>query len=75
VRLEVGEIPDPWMMRLLKIQWDLDESNIFHIPQDSMIDFTGLNQIIGHKDFKDKRFSTPPPLSLNFPVAAKCRLV
>ena len=30
VRLETEENPDPWMMRLLKIQWDLDEHNIFH---------------------------------------------
>lgn len=68
VRLEVGENPDPWMMRLLKIQWDLDESNIFHVPQDSIIDFTGLMQIIGHKEFKSKRFSPPPPIKpLNFP--------
>jgi polyphosphate kinase len=68
VRLEVGENPDPWMMRLLKIQWDLDESNIFHVPQDSIIDFTGLMQIIGHKEFKSKRFSPPAPIKpLNFP--------
>jgi polyphosphate kinase len=68
VRLEVGENPDPWMMRLLKIQWDLDDSNIFHVPQDSIIDFTGLMQIIGHKEFKAKRFSPPAPIKpLNFP--------
>ncbi len=68
VRMEVGENPDPWMMRLLKIQWDLDESNIFHVPPNSIIDFTGLLQIIGHKEFKNKRFSPPAPIPpLNFP--------
>jgi polyphosphate kinase len=56
------------MMRLLKIQWDLDEHNIFHVPNDSLIDFTGLNQIISHKEFKSKRFFVREPIKpLNFP--------
>jgi polyphosphate kinase len=68
VRLEVEENPDPWMMRLLKIQWDLDEHNIFYAPQESMIDFSGLLQIIGHKEFKSKRVHQPDPIKpLNFP--------
>jgi polyphosphate kinase len=69
VRLETEENPDPWMMRLLKIQWDLDEYNIFHVPQESMIDFAGLLQIIGHREFKSKRVNLPDPIKpLNFPV-------
>ncbi|HMG92824.1 MAG TPA: polyphosphate kinase 1 [Chryseolinea sp.] len=68
VRLEVEENPDPWMMRVLKIQWDLDEHNIFYAPQESMIDFSGLLQIIGHKEFKSKRAHQPDPIKpLNFP--------
>jgi polyphosphate kinase len=68
VRLETEENPDPWMMRLLKIQWDLDEHNIFHVPKESMIDFSGLLQIIGHKEFKSKRVHQPDPIKpLNFP--------
>lgn len=68
VRLEAEENPDPWMMRLLKIQWDLDEHNIFYVPQESMIDFSGLMQIIGHKEFKNKRAQQPDPIKpLNFP--------
>lgn len=68
VRLEVEENPDPWMMRLLKIQWDLDDSNVFQIPRDSMIDFTGLLQIINHKEFKGKRSQLRNPIKpLNFP--------
>lgn len=68
VRLETIEDPDPWMMRLLKIQWDLDEHNIFYVPQESMLDFSGLHQIIGHKEFKTKRFHSPEPIKpLNFP--------
>ena len=68
VRLETMEDPDPWMMRLLKIQWDLDEHNIFYVPKESMLDFSGLHQIIGHKEFKAKRFHSPDPIKpLNFP--------
>lgn len=68
VRLEVEENPDPWMMRLLKIQWDLDEHNIFYTPCESLIDFSGLLQIIGHKEFKAKRAHPPEPIKpLNFP--------
>lgn len=68
VRLETIEDPDPWMMRLLKIQWDLDEHNIFYVPKESMLDFSGLHQIIGHKEFKTRRFHSPDPIKpLNFP--------
>jgi len=68
VRLETLENPDPWMMRLLKIQWDLDEHNIFYVPQDSLIDFSGLQQIIGHQEFKSKRVHLSDPIKpLNFP--------
>lgn len=68
VRLEVEENPDPWMMRLLKIQWDLDDYNVFSIPKQSLIDFTGLLQIVNHKEFKGKRFQQRDPIKpLNFP--------
>ncbi|HEY9048558.1 MAG TPA: polyphosphate kinase 1 [Ohtaekwangia sp.] len=68
VRMDVEENPDPWMMRLLKIQWDLDEHNIFYVPKESMLEFNGLMQIIGHKEFKSKRFQPPAPIKpLNFP--------
>ncbi len=68
VRLDLLEGADPWMVRLLKIQWDLDDLNIFTVPKDSMLDFTGLLQIIGHKEFKDKRSSGKPPVKpVTFP--------
>ncbi len=66
VKLDIEENPDPWLVRLLKIQWDIDELNIFHIPKEGMIDFTGINQIINHKEFKDKRAPLHPP---RMPVA------
>ncbi|HYF70067.1 MAG TPA: polyphosphate kinase 1 [Ohtaekwangia sp.] len=68
VRLETEENPDPWMMRLLKIQWDMDEHNIFYVPTGSLIDFAGLNQIISHKEFKSKRAAPREAIKpLNFP--------
>lgn len=68
VRLEVEENPDPWMMRLLKIQWDLDDHNIFPVWKESMIDFTGLLQIVSHKEFKARRAQAREPIKpLNFP--------
>jgi polyphosphate kinase len=68
VRLEVEENPDPWMMRLLKIQWDLDDHNIFYVAKDTMLDYTGVLQIIGHQEFKSKRAQPQAPIKpLNFP--------
>lgn len=61
VRLDIQEGTDPWLLRLLKIQWDLDEGNIIFIPKESLMDFTGLLQIINHKEFKDKRAPLRPP--------------
>ncbi|HEY3429097.1 MAG TPA: polyphosphate kinase 1 [Cyclobacteriaceae bacterium] len=68
VRLEVEEFPDPWIIRLLKIQWDLDDANIFNVPSGSLLDFVGLQQITGHRDFKDKRIQPRSPVKpLSFP--------
>ncbi|MEK6783420.1 MAG: polyphosphate kinase 1 [Bacteroidota bacterium] len=61
VRLDIQQNPDPWLLRLLKIQWDLDDDNIISIPGEGMIDFNGLVQIINHKEFKNKRAPLHPP--------------
>src|SRR5260370_17561311 len=56
------------MMRLLKIQWDLDEQNIFIIPKGAMVDFTGITQIVNHTEFKTKRFQPMPQVKpVSFP--------
>jgi len=68
VRLDIEEKPAPWLLRLLKIQWDIDDRNIFLIPKDGMIDFTGINQIINHREFKDKKAPLHPPrMPVSFP--------
>ena len=61
VRLEICENPDPWLLRLLKIQWDLGDDNVIRISEEGLIDFSGLGQIINHKEFKDKKASLPEP--------------
>jgi len=68
VRLDIEENPDPWMMRLLKIQWDLDDQNIVFIPKGAMVDFTGITQIVNHAEFKAKRFQPKPQVKpITFP--------
>ena len=68
VRLEVQGEPDEWMIRQLKIQWDLDDQNIIHVPESSLVDLTGLTQIINHGEFKSKRSQLRPPVKpLTFP--------
>jgi polyphosphate kinase len=68
VRMDLLEGADPWMVRLLKIQWDLEDANIFNVPRESMLDLAGLTQIISHKEFKDKRSQLQPPITpVTFP--------
>lgn len=68
VRIDIEENPDPWLLRLLKIQWDIEDNNIFQIPKTGMIDFNGLYQIINHREFKDKRLQAKPTVKpLSYP--------
>ena len=66
VRLEVTGRPDNWMMNILRERWDIDDDNIFKIKKKSLLDFTGLTQIVNHPLFRDLRTEMPipvPPLS------------
>lgn len=56
VRMEVEEGYDKWMVRMLKSRWDIDNDNVFEVPNDSILDFTGLFQVASHDEFKDKAF-------------------
>ncbi|MEQ9591348.1 MAG: polyphosphate kinase 1 [Cyclobacteriaceae bacterium] len=68
VRLDVMENPDPWMLRLLKIQWDIDDQNVIVIPEGGLMDYTGLGQIISHSEFKEHRAKIPPAVNpISFP--------
>jgi polyphosphate kinase len=68
VRLDVHKSMDAWLLQILKIQWDLDDLNIFRVPDESIFDFGGLMQIIGHSEFKGVRPVTRPPVKpVSFP--------
>ncbi len=54
------------MMNVLKDRWQLEDENIFRIKKRSLIDFTGLWQIVNHHNFRDMHMAMPdaiPPLS------------
>lgn len=75
VRLDVQNSMDPWLLQVLKIQWDLDDLNIFRIPDDSLFDFGGLTQILGHPEFKAKRPAIRPPVKpVSLPELGTCDL-
>lgn len=66
VRVEVSGTPDPWMMKILKERWDIDEDNIFQIKKKSILDFTALWQIVNHRQVRHLLSEMPdpvPPLS------------
>jgi len=65
VRLEMERNPSPFMLKVLKERWIIDNANVFNI--NSLVDLRSLWQIINHPHFKDKGFKQPasvPPLSL-----------
>lgn len=63
VRMEVEEGYDAWMVRLLKKRWEIDNDNIFEVSKKSLMDFTSLWQIVGHREFVDAVPPTPPPVA------------
>jgi polyphosphate kinase len=66
VRLEVSGRPHSWMLKVLKDRWQLDDDNVFRIKKRSLMDFTGLWQIVKHPQFKDQLPAMPasvPPLA------------
>jgi polyphosphate kinase len=68
VRMEIHGSVDPWMVRMLKIQWDIDDNNIFQIPSQSLLDLGSLTQVIGHPEFKGKKAYHPDAIKpLNYP--------
>jgi polyphosphate kinase len=66
VRIEVESGYSTWMMKVLKGRWELDDDNVF--VTDRMIDFTGLWQIVNHKDFRDEIPPVPAPIT---PISLK----
>lgn len=63
VRFEIEEGYDRWMMRVLKKRWDIADENVFEVSKHSLMDFTGLWQIIGHRDFVEALPEAHPPVA------------
>jgi polyphosphate kinase len=59
VRVEVSDQFNPWVLKILKGRWILEDDNIFKISKDSIFDFTSLWQIVNHPHFKDKVPAAP----------------
>jgi polyphosphate kinase len=62
VRIEIEEGYSRWMINLLKDRWNIQDDSIFKVERSSMMDFTGLWQVIGNKRFKDKLPQIPAPV-------------
>jgi len=61
VRIEVENNHSNWMLKVLKQRWELDDDNVF--MAEKLLDFTGLWQIINHKEFREKIPSIHPPVT------------
>lgn len=68
VRIEIEEGYSKWMINLLKERWNIQDDSIFKVEKRSMLDFTGLWQVIGNKRFKDRLPQMPSPVHpLSYP--------
>jgi polyphosphate kinase len=63
VRIEIEEGYSKWMVTLLKERWKIKDDGIFKVEKSSMLDFTGLWQVIGNRRFKDKLPQIPAPVA------------
>jgi polyphosphate kinase len=62
VRIEIEEGYSKWMVSLLKERWNIQDDSIFKVEKSSMLDFTGLWQVVGNRRFKDKLPQVPHPV-------------
>jgi polyphosphate kinase len=54
VRIEIEEGYSKWMLNSLLERWNLRPDSVFLVKRASMIDFTGLWQIVGNKRFRER---------------------
>ena len=66
VRMEVDEATNPWMLRILKNRWEIDDDNIYKIRAEDLFDYTAFWEVIRHPEFKHRLLKQHPsvrPLS------------
>ncbi|MCE7055485.1 polyphosphate kinase 1 [Algoriphagus sp. AGSA1] len=62
VRIEIEEGYSKWMMNSLLERWNLKMDSVFLVKRASLIDFTGLWQVVGNKKFRERLPQTPDPV-------------
>lgn len=68
VRIEIEEGYSKWMLNSLLERWNLKNDSVYLVNQASMIDFTGLWQIVGNKRFRERLPQIPEPVKpLSYP--------
>lgn len=68
VRIEIEEGYSKWMLNSLLERWNLRPDSVFLVRRASMIDFTGLWQIVGNKRFRERLPQIPEPVKpLSYP--------
>jgi polyphosphate kinase len=68
VRIDIEEGYSKWMLNSLLERWNLRPDSVFLIKRASMLDFTGLWQIVGNKRFKERIPQIPDPVKpLSYP--------
>ncbi len=68
VRIEIEEGYSKWMLNSLLERWNLKMDSTFIVKRASMIDFTGLWQIVGNRRFRERLPQVPDPVRpLSYP--------
>ena len=68
VRIDIEEGYSKWMLNSLLERWNLRPDSVFLVKRASMLDFTGLWQIVGNKRFKERLPQIPDPVKpLSYP--------
>ena len=62
VKIEIEEGYSKWMLNSLLERWNLQTDSVFLVKRSSMIDFTGLWQIVGNKRFRERLPQVPDPV-------------
>jgi polyphosphate kinase len=76
VRIDIEEGYSKWMLSSLLERWSLRPDSVFMVKRASMIDFTGLWQIVGNKRFKERLPQIPDPVKpLSYPEEGRADIL
>ncbi|WP_057938153.1 polyphosphate kinase 1 [Algoriphagus resistens] len=62
VKIEIEEGYSKWMLNSLLERWNLKMDSVFMIKRSSLMDFTGLWQVVGNKKFRERLPQIPDPV-------------